>query len=174
MMNYVDDISTTLRRITASTAFMTPDERKRLADYMRKSDPGFNKVLDQLERTDPDDPLVQGALGNRDLHAGKYQEAVERLQHAIKGGATKTVLYTDLADALVKLDRASEAVQVLKQAAERDPFNAELRKRLIVQLIQVKDYANARAQMDDYVQLFPADSFMRQLLARVQSMGQPK
>ena len=50
MMNYVDDISTPLRRITASTAFMTPDERKRLADYMRKSDPGFNKVLDQLER----------------------------------------------------------------------------------------------------------------------------
>jgi len=134
----------------------------------------YHAVLDQLERTDPDDPLVQGALGNRDLHAGKYQEAVERLQHAIKGGATKTVLYTDLADALVKLDRASEAVQVLKQAAERDPFNAELRKRLIVQLIQVKDYANARAQMDDYVQLFPADSFMRQLLARVQSMGQPK
>jgi len=134
----------------------------------------YHAVLDQLERTDPDDPLVQGALGNRDLHAGKYQEAVERLQHAIKGGATKTVLYTDLADALVKLDRASEGVQVLKQAAERDPFNAELRKRLIVQLIQVKDYANARAQMDDYVQLFPADSFMRQLLARVQSMGQPK
>ena len=134
----------------------------------------YHAVLDQLERTDPDDPLVQGALGNRDVHVGKYQEAVERLQHAIKGGVTKTVLYTDLADALVKLDRASEAVQVLKQAAERDPFNAELRKRLIVQLIQVKDYANARTQMDDYVQLFPADSFMRQLLARVQSMGQPK
>jgi Tetratricopeptide repeat len=134
----------------------------------------YYAVLDQLERTDPDDPLVQGALGNRDLHAGKYGEAVERLQNAIKGGATKTVLYTDLADALVKLDRASDAVQVLKQAADRDPFNAELRKRLIVQLIQVKDYVNARAQMEDYVQRFPADSFMRQLLARVQSMGQPK
>ncbi len=134
----------------------------------------YYAVLDQLERTDPDDPLVEGALGNRDVHAGKYQEAVERLQHAIKEGATKTVLYTDLADALVKLDRASEAVQVLKQAADRDPFNAELRKRLVVQLIQVKDYVNAQAQMEDYVQHFPADSFMRQLLARVQSMGQPK
>lgn len=50
MMNYVDDISTTLRRITASTAFMTPEERKRLADYMRKIDPNYSKVLDQLER----------------------------------------------------------------------------------------------------------------------------
>ena len=134
----------------------------------------YYTVLDQLERTPLEDPLVQGAIGNRDLHAGKYQTAVEHLQRAIKEGHAKTVLYTDLADALVKLDRASEAVQVLQQAADRDPFNAELRKRLIVQLIQVKDHVNARAQMEDYVQRFPADSFMRQLLARVQLTGQPK
>jgi len=134
----------------------------------------YHTVLDQLERTDPDDPLVQGAIGNRELHAGKYQKAVEHLQRAIKEGHAKTVLYTDLAEALLKLDRASEAVQVLKQAADRDPFNAELRKRLIVQLIQVKDHVDARGQMEDYVQRFPADSFMRQLLARVQSMGQAK
>ena len=134
----------------------------------------YYTVLDELKRLGSNDPLVQGALGNRHLHAGKYQEAVEQLQRAIKEGPAKTILYTDLADALVKLDRASEAVQVLKQAADRDPFNAELRKRLIVQLIQVKDYVNARAQMEDYVQRFPADSFMRQLLARVQSMGQSK
>lgn len=134
----------------------------------------YYTVLDQLERTDPGDPLVQGALGNRDLHAGKYQQAVEHLKRPIKEGHAKTVLYTDLAEALVKLDRASEAVEILKEAADRDPFNAELRKRLIVQLIQVKDYVNAKAQMEDYVGYFPADSFMRQLLARVQSMGQPK
>jgi TolA-binding protein len=74
---------------------------------------------------------------------------------------------------------ASEHVGSLARAkrhkeADRDPFNAKLRKRLIVQLIQVKDYVNARAQMEDYVQRFPADSLMRRLLARVQSMGQPK
>ncbi len=69
---------------------------------------------------------------------------------------------------------ASLACAECYKEADRDPFNAELRKRLIVQLIQVKDYVNAPAQMEDYVQRFPADSFMRQLLARVQSMGQPK
>jgi predicted Zn-dependent protease len=134
----------------------------------------YYAVLDQLERADPGDPLVQGAIGNRDLHAGKYEEAVEHLQRVVKGGHAKTISCTDLADALVKLGRASEAVEVLKQAADRDPFNAELRKRLIVHLIQVKDYVSARAQMEDYVQHFPADSFMRQLLAKVQLMGQPK
>ena len=50
MMNYVDDISTTLRRIMASTSLMTIEERKRLADYMRKAEPNYNKILEQLER----------------------------------------------------------------------------------------------------------------------------
>jgi formate-dependent nitrite reductase cytochrome c552 subunit len=58
--------------------------------------------------------------------------------------------------------------------ADRDSFNAELRKHLIVQLIEVKDNVNARAEIEDYVQRLPADSFMRRLLARVQLMGQPK
>lgn len=133
----------------------------------------YYAVLDQLERSDANNPLVQGALGNRDLHAGKYQSAVEHLRQAINQGPAKTILCTDLADALVKLERASEAVKVLQQARDRDPYTAELRKRLIVQLIQVKDYANAKKEMEDYVQWFPADSFMRQMLTRAQSIGQP-
>jgi hypothetical protein len=50
MMNYVDDISATLRRIVANFSFMSEDERKRLADYMRKADPNYIKVLEQLEK----------------------------------------------------------------------------------------------------------------------------
>ncbi|MCU1340373.1 MAG: hypothetical protein JWO19_5954, partial [Bryobacterales bacterium] len=61
----------------------------------------YYAVLDQLERTDPGDPLVQGALGNRVVHAGKFQQAAEHQQRAIKEGPAKTVLYTDLAYSLV-------------------------------------------------------------------------
>ena len=50
MMNYVDDIATTLRRISATIPTMTEEERAKLADYMRKSDPGFDAVLQQLEK----------------------------------------------------------------------------------------------------------------------------
>jgi hypothetical protein len=49
LMNYVDDIATTLRRISATIPLMTPEERKRLAEYMRKSDPSFVAVLEHLE-----------------------------------------------------------------------------------------------------------------------------
>ena len=50
LMNYVDDVAATLRRITATIPTMTDEEKKRLADYMRKSDPNFVDVLAQLEK----------------------------------------------------------------------------------------------------------------------------
>lgn len=50
MMNYADDITTTLRRIVANFPFMTAEEKKRLADYMRKADPSLVNVLERLEK----------------------------------------------------------------------------------------------------------------------------
>jgi len=50
LQNYVDDIAATLRRISANVAFMTDDERKKLSEYMKKSDPNFNAVLERLEK----------------------------------------------------------------------------------------------------------------------------
>ncbi|HEY6305279.1 MAG TPA: hypothetical protein VI488_02325 [Candidatus Angelobacter sp.] len=50
LMNYVDDIAATLRRIQAGLPGMTDEERKRLADYMRKADPSYAKMVDSLER----------------------------------------------------------------------------------------------------------------------------
>jgi hypothetical protein len=50
MMNYVDDIAATLRRIAVGISTMTPEERKRLADYMRNSDPSFMKTLEILDK----------------------------------------------------------------------------------------------------------------------------
>jgi hypothetical protein len=49
LMNYVDDISTTLRRIRALMPALTDEERTRLAAYMRNSDPGFNDIVAALE-----------------------------------------------------------------------------------------------------------------------------
>jgi hypothetical protein len=49
MSNYVDDIAATLRRVIVGTSTMTEEERKRLADYMRKVEPNYSIVLQQLE-----------------------------------------------------------------------------------------------------------------------------
>ncbi|HLJ26828.1 MAG TPA: hypothetical protein VKY85_08970 [Candidatus Angelobacter sp.] len=51
MMNYIDDIAATLRRVQVGISTMTEEECKRLAEYMRNSDPNFIKILEGLEKT---------------------------------------------------------------------------------------------------------------------------
>jgi hypothetical protein len=51
LMNYVDDITTTLRRITANITSMTEEERKRLGEYMRKADEKFQQTIDNVEQS---------------------------------------------------------------------------------------------------------------------------
>lgn len=50
MMNYVDDIAATLRRIQAGVPNMSDEERKRLADYMRQADPNYVVIMEALSR----------------------------------------------------------------------------------------------------------------------------
>jgi len=50
MMNFVDDISATVRRIIANVTFMTEEERKRLAEYMRKAEPSVEGLIQRLEK----------------------------------------------------------------------------------------------------------------------------
>ena len=49
-MNYVDDITTTLRRIGITIPGMTTEERKRLADSLREAGSALNAILGELEK----------------------------------------------------------------------------------------------------------------------------
>ena len=50
IINYVDDINTTLRRISASIPLMEAEERKRLAENIRSAGTNLTSVLGQLEK----------------------------------------------------------------------------------------------------------------------------
>lgn len=50
LMNYVDDIAAILRRINVALPAMTDEERARLAEYFRKSEPSLESVLTQLDK----------------------------------------------------------------------------------------------------------------------------
>jgi hypothetical protein len=50
LMNYVDDINATLRRISSSISSMTEEERKRLSEYMNSAVTGIKDVLQHLEK----------------------------------------------------------------------------------------------------------------------------
>jgi hypothetical protein len=47
-MNYVDDITATLRRIIIYIPNMTAEERQRLAEYMRPAGEAINAALAEL------------------------------------------------------------------------------------------------------------------------------
>ncbi len=49
MTNYIDDIAATLRRVNASFYLLSPEDKQRLAEYMRKSDPSFSQMVELLE-----------------------------------------------------------------------------------------------------------------------------
>ena len=44
-MNYVDDISVTLRRILAVLPSLTDEERQRVADQIKHADPSYEAVI---------------------------------------------------------------------------------------------------------------------------------
>jgi hypothetical protein len=50
MMNYVDDVSTTLRRILALVPTLTMEERLRVSDYLGKATPNVETVVAALEK----------------------------------------------------------------------------------------------------------------------------
>jgi hypothetical protein len=44
-MNYVDDISVTLRRILSVLPVLTPEERERVAEHIRQAEPSYESVI---------------------------------------------------------------------------------------------------------------------------------
>ncbi|HEX4773003.1 MAG TPA: hypothetical protein VH351_19375 [Bryobacteraceae bacterium] len=125
----------------------------------------YAKLLDRLSKTASGEPVVQEALGHKALTEANYEEAVTHLTAALP--LNEAIVYTDLSAALSHLGRLSEATEYLKKAAEIEPFNAVTQKTLILNYVNLKRYSEAREAMVSYVDRFPADDFMRNMLARV-------
>ena len=128
----------------------------------------YLEVLARLEKSDPDNGLVQAAVGRRELQNGNFDSAVQHLQRAATLSPQATTC-ADLADALTHLDRKNEAVVWLDKSIRLDPFNPFTQRTLIVRLIDLKLYARTRAALEHYVEVFPQDAFMRQMLAKARA-----
>jgi hypothetical protein len=50
LLNYVDDIVTTLRRISAFVPSLEAEERKRLSEKLRATSTHFSALLEKLEK----------------------------------------------------------------------------------------------------------------------------
>jgi tetratricopeptide (TPR) repeat protein len=136
---------------------------------LSQQDPQYRQryldTLTELGRSDPHGPLVEGALGEQALAEGRAEDAVTHLKLALpKANAS---IYLALGQALAKLGRSDEAIEYLRKGVAANPYDAVMQKTLILQYINQKSYTEAHQLMEQYVQTFPEDSFMRNLLARV-------
>jgi hypothetical protein len=129
----------------------------------------YLRVLDQLSQSQPENALVQAALGRKYLQSGDIQQAADHLQHSLQLNPVQPSVAGDMADALEKLGRTEEAAALLRKAIDQDPFNPVLQKKLIVSYINMHQYPDATAAMEQYLKVFPQDSFMRQMLVRAQA-----
>jgi hypothetical protein len=49
LMNYVDDVTVTLRRVLALAQTLTPEERKRVSEYLKNAQPSVETVVSSLQ-----------------------------------------------------------------------------------------------------------------------------
>jgi hypothetical protein len=124
----------------------------------------YLRVLDKLETADPGHEMVQAALGRRELLRGHSEQAIAHFQRALQLGPPQATTYGDMAEAEVKLGNLQQAVSDLQKGVELDPFNPILQKTLIVQLIALKRYPEARAAIHEFVDRFPQDATMRKAM----------
>jgi tetratricopeptide (TPR) repeat protein len=142
------------------------------ADHPEYAAP-YLKVLSELEQSTPENALVQAAVGRRELKNGNFAAAEDHLQRALKLAAPQATTCADLADALNRLGRKEEALAMLDEGMKLDPFNPQIQKARIGRLIDLKQYREALAAIEHYVDVFPQDTFMREQLARARQQPLP-
>ena len=137
---------------------------------------GYNRLLDQLARTEPDNLMVLSALGTRsmseDTPAGK-DAAIKCLARAVQLGSNSASDYESLGTLLGQAGRTTEAITVVESGLKLDPYNERLYKALALLDIRAHRYPEALAAMKKDLEVFPEDDFMRSLVQKAQDPSAP-
>jgi predicted CXXCH cytochrome family protein len=126
-------------------------------------------TLEKVSR-DTDTPLVQAAVGMKAFKEGapdSNRTAIAYLSKAIENGFGGPAAFETLATALANEGRTSEAITTLNRGIELSPWSPRLQKLLALQYIHAKQYDLAKQTLQRYLESFPEDQFVRDLLKKV-------
>jgi hypothetical protein len=124
----------------------------------------YRRLLNDLESQKTESSSVQLALGKRDLQAGDPQKAAAHFSEAVRGDPQAAEAYGFLSQALAQTGSTAEAITASERAVSLNPYDPLLQKALIDELIAGQQYDRAVTAMERYVQTFPEDSMIRQML----------
>lgn len=119
---------------------------------------------------DEKSPVALAALGAKALRDGgpaATRQAIDYLSKAIAAGFRSASAFESLATAQSADGRPSDAVETLSRGVELFPWEPRLQKALALQYINTKDYPLAKRTLQRYLESFPEDRLVRDLLAKV-------
>ena len=133
----------------------------------------YRKLMDELARTDPDDPDVLRSLAASELQ----KETPEGLEHGISYLQRALTLAPNspndhfwLAQMLLRGGRKSEAVKELQEAISLAPYTPEYYRYLAVAYITDGKYDDGMKVVDRALQLFPEREDLYDLLERAKEL----
>jgi tetratricopeptide (TPR) repeat protein len=126
--------------------------------------------LNELSKTEPNDPTVLASLGAVALAQKKDNaEAARDFALAIRNGSQEAITYLNLATALEGLGRGQEAESVLERGVALYPYSGQMTARLAQQYAMNGEQARARKLIDRYRALFPEDTLVREAAMHLDS-----
>jgi hypothetical protein len=133
----------------------------------------YDRLRNQLARTNPDNVMVLSALGSRKLSEatpeGK-EAALQYLSRAVQLGSNSAPDYENLGSLLAQAGRTEEAITVVESGLKLDPYDEQFYKALAALDIAAHRYPQALAAMKKDLEVFPEDDFMRSLLEKAQEL----
>lgn len=134
--------------------------------------PLWFRKLNELSKTQPDDPTVLNSLGAVALAEKKDNAtAADYFQRALKQGSEEPTTFMNLATALANLGRGQEAEQVLQRGADAYPYNISLAAQLARQYAMDGHARRAGKLVEQYRKVFPEDALLRSVQARLNAMS---
>lgn len=128
-------------KIAAQNKIIAKANAARSAPIPRYSEAEIEYKL--AAREDPEDPRAHAGLGNVYLDQGRFDNAVQAYQQAIKVQVDYVPVYQPLGYSLARLNRHTEATEIFKQGLIYDPNNAELYNNLAFTLVHAGRYSEA-------------------------------
>lgn len=132
--------------------------------------PLWLKKLDELRSSEPREPLVlqyDGVLQLGMRH--DYAAAAEDLRAVVKSGTAAPEIYLDLANALEKLNRRSEAEGALERGIAAYPYNGALHAELGLAYAADQQIERGRSVVEQQLKVFPEDARCREVLRRIEA-----
>ena len=134
--------------------------------------PYWFRKLNELSKTEPDDPTVLASLGAVALAQTKDNATAARdFTMAIKNGSEEPIAFLNLATALENLGRGQQAERVLEKGLAAYPYSGQLTARLAQQYAADGQAGKARKLVGQYRKVFPEDQAVREVERHLDEQG---